>query len=100
MSLDRFLQFLGGAEGDLLARLDLDRLAGGRVAAHAGGALPHDENAESADPDAVTLLEVLDDHADEIAEDRLGLLLRHLMLGRNSGREMLEPYGRLRRPGP
>src|SRR5262245_25196830 len=38
---DRFLQLLGDAERDLLARLDLDRLAGGGVAPHAGRALAH-----------------------------------------------------------
>jgi hypothetical protein len=33
---DGFFEFLGGAKGDLLAGLDLDRLAGGGIAAHAG----------------------------------------------------------------
>ena len=42
---DGFLELLGGAEGHLLARLDLDRLAGGRIAAHAGGPLAHHQNA-------------------------------------------------------
>src|SRR5690349_9124668 len=59
-SLDRFLQFLGGAESDFPARLDLDGLAGGRIAAHARGALSHDENSEPADADAIAFLEVLD----------------------------------------
>jgi hypothetical protein len=35
---DRHLEFLTGAEGDFLARLDLDRLAGHRIATHASGA--------------------------------------------------------------
>jgi len=38
---DRFLEFLGGAESDLLARLDLNGLSGGGIATHARGALPH-----------------------------------------------------------
>src|SRR5437588_13104290 len=83
---DRFLQLLGGAEGDLLARLDLDRLAGRRVAAHAGGALAHLQDAEPADSDAVALLEMLDDHADQISEDRLRVLFRYLVIGGRAGR--------------
>src|SRR5437879_12665700 len=71
-ALDGFLQFLGGAERDLLARLDLDRLAGRRVAAHARGALAHLQDAEAADADAVALLEVLDDEVDHVVEDQLG----------------------------
>jgi hypothetical protein len=42
-----FFEFLGGAEGDLLAGLDFDRFAGGRVAAHAGGALAHLQNTQA-----------------------------------------------------
>jgi hypothetical protein len=34
-----FLELFGCAEGDLLARLYLDRLAGGRIASHARGSL-------------------------------------------------------------
>src|ERR1039458_4450667 len=56
LSLDRLFQFLRGAEGDLFARLDLDRFAGGRVAAHARGALAHLKDAEAADADALALL--------------------------------------------
>src|SRR6266849_1085226 len=89
-ALHRFLELLGGAEGDFLARLDLDRLAGRRVAAHAGGALAHLQNAEAADADAVALLEVLGHQADKVAEDRLGLLFRHLMGFREIGGEMLQ----------
>src|SRR5262249_8556204 len=58
---DRFLQFLGGAERDLLARLDLNRFAGRRIASHARRALAHLQDAEPADPDAVALLQVLRD---------------------------------------
>src|SRR5688572_29437241 len=57
--LHRFLEFLGRPEGDFLAYLDLKRLAGGGVSAHAGGALAHLKNAETADANAVALLEVL-----------------------------------------
>src|SRR5262249_12050595 len=83
--LHRFLQFLGGPEGHLPARLDLDRLAGRRVAPHAGGPFAHLQDAETADADAVALLEVLDDHADQIVEDGLRVLLRHLMIGGQAG---------------
>src|SRR5262245_5158879 len=58
---DRLLELLGGAERDLLARLDLDRLAGGRIASHARRALPDLQDAEPADADAVALLQVLAD---------------------------------------
>src|SRR6478672_4264445 len=47
--LDGFLQLLRRTEGDLLARLDLDRLARCRIAAHAGGALPDLQDAETTD---------------------------------------------------
>src|SRR5216684_2200632 len=53
---DGFLQLLGCAEGNLLAGLDVDRFAGGGVAAHAGGALAHLQDAETDDTDALSLL--------------------------------------------
>src|SRR5215470_11488471 len=58
-SLHRLFELFGGAEGDLLAGLDLDGLAGRGIAAHASGALAHHKNAEPADADAVALLEML-----------------------------------------
>ena len=54
------------------------------IAAHARGALAHLQDAQAADADAVAFLEVLDDQADQIAEDRFGLLLRKLMIFRKS----------------
>ena len=36
---DRHLEFFGGAEGYLFAGLDLDRLTGHRIAAHAGSTI-------------------------------------------------------------
>src|SRR5215471_8836143 len=55
-SSDRFLQFFGCAECDLLARLDLNLLAGRRIAANARGALAHLKNTEPADADALAFL--------------------------------------------
>src|ERR1700680_4189565 len=78
-ALHRFLELLGGAERDLLAGLDLDRFAGGRIAAHAGGALFHLQDTEAADADAVALFEVLDHHAAEVIENEFGLLFRHFV---------------------
>src|SRR4249919_65444 len=51
-ALDRLFEFLGGAEGHLLAGLDLDRFAGCRITPHAGGALAHHQDAEAANADA------------------------------------------------
>jgi len=90
---DGFLELLGGAEGNLLARLDLDRLAGGGVAAHAGGALAHLQDAEAAEADASALLEVLGHGHDEVVEDGVGrLLLKLLGLGKRR-RKVLEGDG-------
>src|SRR6185312_2491098 len=91
---DRFFQILGSAEGDFLARLDLDRFAGRRIAAHARGAASHLQNAEAADADALALLEMLDDVVDKIGEHSLGLLLRHLVRFRERGGEMFQRDGR------
>src|ERR1700675_750196 len=78
--LDGFLEFLGRAEGDLLAGLDVDRFAGGGVAAHAGGALANLEDAETDDADALALLQVLGDHGDHVTENGLSLLLRQFLV--------------------
>src|SRR6202035_4823610 len=85
---DAFLQLLGCAEGNLLAGLDVDRLAGSGVAAHAGGALAHLQDAETDDADALALLQVLGDPADQIVQDGFGLLLRQLLLFGDGRREM------------
>src|SRR5262249_1716274 len=92
--LHGFLEFLGGTEGDLLAGLDLNWLTGRGIAAHARCALAHDQDAEPTDADAVALLGMLGQEADEIAENRLGLLLRHFVGFREICGEMLERYGR------
>src|SRR4051812_28598960 len=94
-ALPRLFEFLGGAEGDLLAGLDLDRFAGRRIAPHAGCTLAHHQDAEAADADAVALLEVFGHQADQVAEDRLSLLFRHLMGFREICGEMLQGHGRL-----
>src|SRR5258708_5861450 len=93
-ALDGFLQFLRGAERDLLAGLDLDRLAGRRVTAHARGALAHLQDTEAADADAVALLEVLDDEVDHVVEDQLSGLLGELMLFGKVRRDVLQGEGR------
>src|SRR5262249_1837332 len=90
---DRFLEFLGGPERDFLARFELDRLAGGRVAAHASGALADLKDAEAADADAVALLQVLHDKANKLAKNRLRLLLRHLVSAGQGGGQMLQGNG-------
>src|SRR6266702_4250638 len=85
-----FLQFLGRAEGNLLAGLDVDGFAGGGIAAHAGGALAHLEDAETDNADALALLQVLGDPADQIVQNGLGALLRQFVLFRQRRREMLQ----------
>src|SRR4029079_9141768 len=76
---DRLFQFLGGAEGDFLARFDFDRLTGRRVAAHACGALTHLQDAESADPNARALLQVLGDGLNHLLEHGVDLLFGQLV---------------------
>jgi hypothetical protein len=91
--IDCFLQFLGGAEGDALACLDLDRFARRRVAAHAGGALAHHENAESAEADALPALQMFHDQTDRVAEDGFGLLLCDLVIFRDLRGNMFQRDG-------
>src|SRR5882724_1878480 len=94
MKLNGFLEFLGRAERDFLACLDLDRSTGGRVAAHPRGALSDLENAQPNDSDPIALLEVLDDQSDQIVENRLCLLLGDFVtLGERRG-QMLQGHGR------
>src|ERR1700675_2816493 len=90
---DRFLEFLGGAEGDLLAGLDLDGFAGGRVAAHARGALADLQDAEPADADALALFQMLDDIADQAAENGFSLLFRQFVILRKACRQVLQCHG-------
>src|ERR1700683_4464199 len=80
LALDGFLQFFGSAEGNLLARLDLNGGARGGITAHARGALADLQNAETADADALALFQVLDDVADQSTEDGFGLLLRNFVV--------------------
>src|SRR5260221_14747802 len=89
-----FLEFLGRAERDLLACLDLDRGARCRVAAHPSSALSHLENAQPNDSDPIAFLEVLDDETDQIVEDRLGLLLGDFVTLGERSRQMFQGYGR------
>src|SRR6478752_6829464 len=79
-SLDRFLQFLGGAERDLLGRLDLDGFAGRGIAAHTRTALAHNQNAQTVETNAGAFLQVLGDKADDIFDHRIGALLGEFML--------------------
>src|SRR5689334_20100372 len=78
--LDRFLQLLRGAESDFLRRLDLDRLARRGIAAHARGALAHDEDAKTIETDARALLQMFGDQSDRVFKDRVRGLVRHVML--------------------
>jgi hypothetical protein len=54
--LHGLFQVLRGAEGNLLAGLDLNGLASRRVAAHTGGTFAHLQDAEATDSDALALL--------------------------------------------
>src|SRR5262249_48095952 len=90
---DGFLQFLGGAEGNLFRSLDVNGLAGGGVAAHARSALAHLQDAEADDADPLALLEVLGDPGDHVVEDGLGLLLGQLLLVGDRRREVFERNG-------
>ena len=59
VSSNRFLEFLSGPKGNLFAGLDLDTLPTGRVPAHARRPLSDLEDAQPADANSLTLLEVL-----------------------------------------
>src|SRR3546814_9789308 len=93
MTSDGFLQHLAGAEGNLLGGLDLDRLAGLRVAAHAGGALADLQDAEVADADALALLQRLGDRREELVEQGNRRLLLHLVLFSQRRGDLLRGHG-------
>src|SRR5690606_11039321 len=90
---DGLLELFGGPERDLFGGFDLNFLAGGRITPLAGGAFADLENAEADNADAITLLEMLGDARDHVAQDRLGGLLRQFMVLGQGRREMLERYG-------
>src|SRR6478672_7882978 len=90
---DGFLELLGCTEGNLLAGLDVDGFAGGGVAAHAGGALADLKDAETDDADALALLQVLGDHGDHVAQDRLSLLLGQFLVFGDRRRQVLQGDG-------
>src|SRR6478735_8284546 len=87
--LDRHLQVFGGAERHFLAGLDLDRFPGHRVAAHAGGALAHDQDTEARDLHPLAFFQVLGNHADQVFHHFETLLLGELMLLSEGGGQML-----------
>ena len=88
---DGFLQFLGGAESHLLARLDLDGLARGGVAADAVGALADLEDARRCG--YARPFQVLGDRGHQVGQDGFGLLLGQLLLLGDGRGEVLEGDG-------
>src|ERR1700722_8755252 len=86
---DCFFEFFRRAEGDFLARLDLNCFAGCGVAAHAGGALADLENAEAANTNALAFFQMLDDLADQTREDGLRLFFRQFVVFRKACSKML-----------
>src|SRR3954454_16833496 len=87
---DRLLELLGRPEGNLLAGLDLDRLAGCRIAPHPGGTRAHLEDPEAGDADLGALLQVLGEALHERAEDRFDLALRQVVALGQPGRQLLQ----------
>src|SRR5262245_7666314 len=86
IGLDGCFELLGSAEGDLLAGLDLDCLARGRVAAHARRALSHLQYAQAIEADSLAFLQMLGDHLDHVREHGVDLrFLRAMVLGQRRG---------------
>src|SRR5439155_4153276 len=83
----------GRPERHFLACLYLDRFSGCGIAPHASCALPNLQDAETRNTDSFTLLEMLGDKADQIAQESFTCPFRQLMLfGQRCG-EMLECNG-------
>src|SRR5262249_1146589 len=87
---DRFLEVLRRAERNLLAGLDLDGLAGCRIAAHARCALPDLKDAETRDANPLALLEMLGDEANQALQQFFAAAFGELMLLGQGGGEMLD----------
>ena len=80
MAINCLFEFLAGAEGHLLAGLDLDRFAGIRIASHAGNTISHLQNPESDNLHALAQYQVLGDYADEVFHQLQSLTLAESML--------------------
>src|SRR3954453_4822207 len=76
---DCLLQLLRRSEGDLLAGLDLDLLAGRRVAPQPGRPRANLEDPEAVDPDLGPFRQVIGEGLDELAQHGLDLPLRHVV---------------------
>jgi len=87
---DRHLEILAGAEGDLFAGLDVDRLTGHRIATHAGSTTAHQQDPEPDELYPLAPLQVLGDHAHQVLQYFKGLLLGELMLLRQLIGQMLD----------
>ena len=70
----RFLELRGRLEAQALGRLDLDRLAGARIAPHARGALGRDEGAEGSNLEPAPALHALQTGRDGIENQFHGAL--------------------------
>ena len=90
--LDGFLQFLAGAEGDLLAGLDLHRFPSLRIAAHPRFAPLHLKNAKPDDTDFVALHEVPGEPNNGVGEHGFGPGLGDFMSFGDLGCEMLQRH--------
>src|SRR6516225_1047792 len=86
---DRHLQGKARAEGDLLASLNLDRLTGRRIAAHASSPIPYAQNSKTGNLHLFALLKMLPNHFGELFQHLPTLLLGEFMLLRQRISQML-----------
>jgi hypothetical protein len=78
--LHRELQFLGRTKCDLLAGFDLDRFASCRIAPHSSWSLPDLKDAKTSNSDTFSLLEMLGNETNKLAEQGLSLPFGQLLL--------------------
>ena len=62
-------QFLGRPKSDFLAGLDLNRLAGRRIAPHASGSFSYLQDAKPGNSYSFALLQMLGDQSDKVVEE-------------------------------
>src|SRR5215831_5768252 len=86
---DRYLQGKARAEGDLLASLNLDRLTGRRIAAHASSPIPYAQNSKTGNLHLFALLKMLPNYFGELFQHLPTLLLGKFMLLRQRISQML-----------